>query len=305
MSRYVVMGAGATGRAVAALLVERGVPVRQITRRGTGLEHPLVERVAADARDVDRLVGLVAGAEVLINCAMPPYDRWITDAPPLAAALLTAAERTGARYVMLGNLYGYGHVDGPITEDLPMAPVSAKGRVRARMWLDALAAYEAGRVEVTEVRAAAFLGEGVLSTFTLSIAPQVLAGEVACYPGRLDVPQSWSHVGDVASTLVAAAQDTRSWGRAWHVPATNILVRELTERFAKLTTSPDPRLERLDRDALLTLAERNPLFGELVEMLYATENPHVLDSTDTERALGVTATALDEVLLATARGLAR
>ncbi|MFJ9442140.1 hypothetical protein ACIRRH_09725 [Kitasatospora sp. NPDC101235] len=155
------------------------------------------------------------------------------------------------------------------------------------------------------MRAAGFLGEGVMSPFTLSIAPQVLAGEVASYPGRLDVPQSWSYVGDVASTLVAAAHDARSWGRAWHVPAANIPARELAERFAKLTASPDPRLERLDRDALLTLAERNPVFGELIEMLYATENPHVLDSTDTQHTLGVTPTTLDEALLATARGLAR
>ncbi|MER7755360.1 NAD-dependent epimerase/dehydratase family protein [Kitasatospora sp. NPDC097643] len=304
MSRYVVMGAGSTGLAVAAQLAEEGVPVRQITRSGTGLDHPLVERVAADALDVERLTGLVRGAEALINCAMPPYHRWITDVPPLAAALLTAAERTGTGYVMLGNLYGYGHVETPLIEDLPMAPVAAKGEVRARMWLDALAAHEQGRVNVTEVRAASFLGEGTVGTFSLFIAPQVLAGRPAAYPGRLDVPQSWSYVGDVAATLVAAARDPRSWGRAWHAPATaNLPARELTERFAELTGSPAPQLSRLDRAALLDLAQGEPIYGELVEMLYATENPHVLDSTGTERALGLTPTGLDEALLATARGL--
>jgi nucleoside-diphosphate-sugar epimerase len=128
---------------------------------------------------------------------------------------------------------------------------------------------------------------------------------VATYPGRLDVAQCWSYVGDVAATLVAAARDPRSWGRAWHAPATaNIPVRELAEGFAKLTGAPDPRLERLDGSALRALAEQNPLFGELIEMLYATENPHILDSTETERALGITPTGLDEALLATARGLA-
>ncbi|WP_042447700.1 NAD-dependent epimerase/dehydratase family protein [Streptacidiphilus jiangxiensis] len=299
------MGAGATGLAVAERLVREGSQVRQITRRGAGLQHPLVERVAADARDAERLAGLLEGAETVINCAMPPYDRWITDAPPLAAALLSAVERAGIGYVMLGNLYAYGHVDGPFTEGLPIAPVSAKGRVRAQMWLDALAAFEAGRANVTEVRAAAFLGAGAVSTFTLSIAPQVLAGEVAKYAGRLDVPQSWSFVGDVAETLVAAARDGRSWGRAWHVPAAVIPVQELTERFAELTGAPAPRLERLDQDALRALSKQNPVFGELVEMLYATENPHILDSTETERMLGVRPTALDEALLATARGLAQ
>jgi nucleoside-diphosphate-sugar epimerase len=301
---YVVLGAGVIGRATALLLAEQGVPVRQITRSGGGAEHPLIQRVAADVGDTDRFTGLLAGADVLINCAIPAYERWVEEVPPFAAALLAAVERTGVRYVMLGNLYGYGHVHGPITEGLPMVPVSAKGQVRARMWLDALAAYQAGRVRVTEVRAAAFLGAGAVSTFTLGIAAQVLAGEVAVYPGRLDVLQCWSDVTDVARTLIAASRDDRSWGRAWHAPATaNIEVRELTDRYAKLTGSPEPRLERLDRAALSALAADQPLYHALIEMLYATENPHVLDSTETEHTLCLTPTTLDDSLRSTASGL--
>ncbi|MEU3459538.1 NAD-dependent epimerase/dehydratase family protein [Streptomyces sp. NPDC006733] len=305
MSRHVVVGAGAPGRAAALLLAEQGVPVRQITRSGGGPEHPLIERVAADVCDTERLIALTADADVLINCAIPAYDRWAAEVPAFAAALLAAAERSGARYVMLGNLYGYGDVQGPITEDLPMAPVSVKGRVRARMWLDALAAHDAGRVRVTEVRAGAFLGAGAVSPFTLGIAAQVLAGEVATYPGRLDVAHPVADVGDVARTLVAAARDDRSWGRAWHVPAvTHLPVGALTERYAKVNGAPAPRLRRLDRAALTELAVGVPIYGELVEMLYATEHPHLLDSTETERVLGVHPGDLDEVLLATARGRA-
>jgi len=302
--QYVVLGAGVLGRATALLLARQGVPVRQISRGGSGAEHPLIERVAGDVGDTERFAGLVAGAEVLVNCAIPAYDRWATDVPPFAAALLAAVERTGVRYVMLGNLYGYGHVEGPISEGLPMAPVSDKGRVRARMWLDALAAHRAGRASVTEVRAGAFLGPGAVSIFTLGIAPQVLVGEIATYPGRLDVAHAWSDVGDVARTLVAASRDDRSWGRAWHAPAVaNITAADLTARFAELTGAPEPRLERLDRAALALLAADQPFFGALVEQLYATEHPHLLDSAETERALGVTARPLDDVLLATARAL--
>jgi hypothetical protein len=76
----------------------------------------------------------------------------------LAASLLAAAEQTGADYVMVGNAYGYGPVDGPMTEDLPLAATTSKGRVRARMWLDAKAAHGAGRVRAAEVRAHDFLG---------------------------------------------------------------------------------------------------------------------------------------------------
>jgi hypothetical protein len=64
---------------------------------------------------------------------------------------------TGAGYVMLGNLYGYGPVDGPLTEDLPLAATGPKGRTRARMREDAIAAHRAGRVRATEVRASQFM----------------------------------------------------------------------------------------------------------------------------------------------------
>ncbi|MGC1212288.1 MAG: FAD-dependent monooxygenase, partial [Micromonospora sp.] len=54
MALHVIVGAGPVGTATARLLAERGERVRVVTRRGTGPEHPAVERVAADAADADR-----------------------------------------------------------------------------------------------------------------------------------------------------------------------------------------------------------------------------------------------------------
>ena len=51
MSQHVIVGAGPVGTATALLLAERGEKVRLVTRRGTGPEHPSIERVAADATD--------------------------------------------------------------------------------------------------------------------------------------------------------------------------------------------------------------------------------------------------------------
>jgi nucleoside-diphosphate-sugar epimerase len=306
MSFVVVTGAGAAGLPTARQLAESGERVRQITRSGRGADHPLVERVAADITDTDRLTELVDGARVVVNCAIPAYDRWAVDVPPMARSLLTAVERTGAGYVMLGNTYGYGPVDGPMTEDLPMAAKTVKGRVRARMWLDALASHEAGRARVTEVRAGGFLGgPGLAGPFAAFVLGPALAGQVASYPGDLDAPHSWSYTEDIARTLVAASLNDRAWGRAWHVPAASSLsVRALSERVAELAGMPTPELRRIDRDALLTLARQQPLFGELVELLYSNENPHLIDSTQTEAVLGVRPTPLDTVLRATLAGAA-
>ncbi|MFI9251210.1 NAD-dependent epimerase/dehydratase family protein [Streptomyces sp. NPDC053069] len=297
MSLHVIVGAGATGSATARLLADAGEQVRLVTRRGSGPAHERIERIAADATDAVGLIELTTGAVTLFNCAMPTYDRWPSEFPPLAAALLSAAERTGADYVMLGNTYGYGPVDGRVTEDLPLAPTSVKGRVRARMWHDARAAHEAGRVRVTEVRANDYLGAGAYSPFTLMVGAQVLAGSPVSYPGDLDAPHSWTYTTDAARTLVAAARHEESWGRAWHVPSTSQApVRELAARLASAAAAPAPRLGRMTTAELEEIGRTNSVMAEFPEMLYLYDRPNILDASFTAAVLDIAPTPIDVVL---------
>lgn len=297
MPFHVVVGAGATGSATARLLAAAGTEVRIITRRGTGPAHDLIERVAADAADAGRLVELIEGATTLYNCAMPPYHRWPAEFPPLAGAVLAAVQRVGADYVMLGNTYGYGPVDGLTTENLPLVPISVKGRVRAKMWQEALAAHEAGRVRVTEIRASDFLGAGAYSPFTLMVGTQVLSGTAASYPGDIDAEHSWTYTGDAARTLIAAAHNDGSWGHAWHVPSTSDLpVRDLAIRLATAANAPTPQLNPMTRAALEEIGRTDPVMAEFPEMLYLYDRPAVLDASMTMKTLGVTPTPIDDVL---------
>jgi nucleoside-diphosphate-sugar epimerase len=194
-----VIGAGVIGSRVAGMLAERGDRVSVISRRGSGpAEFPGVTRVAADAADAGAMARLAEGAVVVYNCVNPPYHRWPADWPPIAASVLAAAERSGAVLVTLSNLYGYGpRVPGgyneahPITEATPLAATGRKGRVRARVWQDALAAHRAGRVRVAEVRAADFVGPGAQSAMGERIvrhvrqgAAQPASGHQRLRPGR-------------------------------------------------------------------------------------------------------------------------
>lgn len=306
MSLHVVAGAGSTGSRTALLLAAAGERVRLISRRGHGPVHPLIERVAGDTTDADGLTASAEGARTLINTTWPAYDRWPTDFPPIAAGVLTAAERTGADYVSLSNTYGYGQVDGPMTENLPMRPIAVKGAVRARMWLDALAAHEAGRVRVTEVRAAGYLGRDAGSVFNFLVTPKVIAGQPFSYPGDPDVPKSWSYIDDVALTLATVARDDRSWGRAWHVPSTVMSLREMVVRLARVAGAPEPGLVPMSPEELAWAGATDPITAELIEMRYSLDHPDVLDSTLTERTFGLAPTPIDAALADTARfGAAR
>src|SRR5262245_7778511 len=155
MALHVIVGKGPIGMTTAGLLADQGHEVRVVSRSAVPASGPsvrvpadqsdgLVRHVVLDAADKEALTAVTRGAAALYNCANPPYHRWPVEWPPLASAMLDTAEETGAVLVIMGNLYGYGPVDRPMTEDLPLAATGSKGRVRARMWLDALARHEAG-----------------------------------------------------------------------------------------------------------------------------------------------------------------
>src|SRR4051795_68848 len=148
MGLHVIVGKGPVGSTTAEELVRRGHEVRVLSRSG-GLSTDAVEHRQVDATDADALTAATRGAAALYNAVNPAYHRWPVDWPPVAAALLATAERTGAVLVTMSNLYGYGRPTGPMTPQSPMAATDVKGAVRIGMWTDALAAHEAGRVRVT------------------------------------------------------------------------------------------------------------------------------------------------------------
>jgi nucleoside-diphosphate-sugar epimerase len=304
MTFHVVVGAGPAGTATALQLAESGDDVRVVTRRGTGPAHARIELVAADASIAGTLTAQAEGAATLINCAMPAYNRWPEETPALSDALLAAAERTGAGYINLSNTYGYGPVDGLQPDDLPMRPTTIKGRVRARMYLDGLAAHEAGRLRFAEVRPGDYLGVGALAMFNLLIGPQVIAGDEVVFPADLDAARSWSYTGDVASTLVAVARSEQSWGRAWHTPQTSEMsIREITTRFAAVAGVPEPAIREMTPLELHTAAVADPVMAESTEMQYLYLRPSVMDWTRTAATFDLKPTPLDDVLRETAAAL--
>jgi nucleoside-diphosphate-sugar epimerase len=295
VSLHVIVGAGPVGSGAAKLLVERGERVRMISRRGTGPDHPSIERVAADAANGDRLSELAAGAAALYNCANPLYHRWLVDWPPLAQALLTAAERSGAVLAVAGNLYGYGPVDGPITDGTPLAATHPKLRIRADMWREALARHEAGRIRVTEVRSSDYIEANSILGFVL--AKPILQGKRAYVPGALDVPHTWTTISDAARTLVTAATDPRAWGRAWLTPShPPLTIRELATRFATVAGAPAPKLSVLPYPVLWTAGLFVPLIRELRATRYQFIHPFVVNATSTEKTFGLAPGDFDAAL---------
>ncbi|GAA2710304.1 MULTISPECIES: NAD-dependent epimerase/dehydratase family protein [Streptomyces] len=298
MAEHAVIGAGATGIATARQLADSGERVRLVTRSGSGPEHPGIERIALDAGRTDELAETLAGATTVFNAAMTAYHTWPETMPPLFASILSATERVGADYVMLGNHYGYQQTTGPVTERTPMAPHTRKGRVRAELWRQAKNAHDEGRLRATEVRAGQYLGPGAVSAFTLLVAPRVRDGELALVHGNPDAAHSFSYTEDVAAALVAVSGDDRAWGRAWHAPVITTTLRQAATELAELNGAPEPRLEPLTERDMTLLSFTDPLWREFAEMSYMSERPFLVDDSDIRDAFGLKPSTLHEALAA-------
>ena len=295
---HVVIGSGPIGSTVARLLAERGERVRIVTRSGSGPGHPLIERAAADASDARRLTELSTDAEVLYNCANPKYTEWADKWFPMNNAMIAAAKASGAIYAITGNLYGYGPQPGGLmTEDSPLAATGRKGRIRIRMWRDALAS----GVRTIEARGSDYLGTGAVGVFSAVLLPAMKAGRTALVPGDPDAPHTFTYTGDMARALVELAHDERALGKAWHVPsAPAVSIRELADRYTDLTGRPRLKIRKLPRFVMRTAGLAVPMAREMAEMDYQFYAPFVLDSSLTERTFGLTATSLDVPLRETA-----
>jgi glycine/D-amino acid oxidase-like deaminating enzyme len=139
MAKHVIVGAGPVGTGTALALAERGDEVVVVTRSGSGPNHAGVRLKRADAADVAEMTAVTAGAWSIVNCANPPYHRWVEDWPPIHRSLMQAAEQSGAVLAMIDNLYAFGPATPmPMRENTPMRATGAKGGMRAMMAQDLL-----------------------------------------------------------------------------------------------------------------------------------------------------------------------
>jgi nucleoside-diphosphate-sugar epimerase len=242
---HVIFGTGQVGLTLAARLAGSGIAVRTVSRR-----RPARLAAGIDWRSADA-----------------------TDPEAAADAAKGATEHAKALLVTLENVYGYGPIGGaPMTEDLPLAATTSKGRTRAAMTAELLAAAGAGRVRIAIARASDFFGPGVTET-TLGqrVFGNAVAGKRADFIGNPDLGHTYSYVPDIAAGLVTLG---------------TVLDLVAAEVGHPVDVRDVPKL------ALRALGLVKPLMRELAEMSYEFEQPFVLDTSKYTSMFGAAGTPL-------------
>jgi nucleoside-diphosphate-sugar epimerase len=301
---HVVFGAtGGIGGALTQELVRQGRRVRAVSRHEA--EVAGAEGATADAQSPEETAAAAEGAAVVHHCINPGYTQWPQLLPPVTRSILGAAEAAGAKLVYADNLYAYGPVGGPLREDLPDAATGRKGRTRAEVARELLAAHHAGRARVTIARASDYYGPGGLSSIAGETAfGRTVGGGRPVWTGRLDQPHSFQYLPDLARALIALADSDEADGGVWHVPAGEPLTAQQFFDLAFAAAGrPTPARVQAVSPALLAVAGLfSPLLRELRETTYQVRKPFVVDASKFERAFpGFTPTPHPEAIEQTVR----
>lgn len=298
---HVVFGAGPIGQAVVDELLARGKTVRVVNRSGKTSVPAGVEIAAGDATDPAATRHLCQGAAVVYNCTNPPYTHWPEMFPPLQAGIMAGAAAVDAKLVAMDNLYMYGPTNGrPLTEDMPSNATTRKGRVRAQMATDLLAAHQAGQVRVAIGRASDYFGpRGLNSAAGERVFYPALSGKAAQIMGNADMPHTFSYIPDIGRALVMLGEHDAALGQVWHLPnPPTVTTRQFLAMIYAETGHP-LKIQAMPKPLLKVLKLFNPMLRELDEMLYEFEEPFIVDHSKFTAAFGLEPTPWPDAIRAT------
>lgn len=285
---HVVFGAtGGAGGAVVRELAAGGRRVRAISRRPIIGLPASVEQVCADAADPVQARSACGDAAVVFHCAQPAYEKWASEFPALTDSIAHAAASAQATLILADNLYSYGPVDVPMTEEMPAAATTKKGRIRAFMADRLLAAHRSGTMQVVIGRSSDYYGPGgTNSAVGDTLFGAAVRGARARWLGRLDAPHSLSYLPDVARNLITLSTQPAALGEIWHLPAPPPMTGHA---FVALIESAMGRHVRVSATSAFTLRIAG-LFDararESREMLYQWDRPFVLDASKFQQVFG-------------------
>lgn len=215
--KIAILGAtGPTGRALAAELRYRGVPVRAVARRMEGLNATYpeaeTEKAAADALDPDSLKTAIEGCDCVVDCIGLPADQ-MTDHPKTARNIAAAVAGTGVRCLQVSSYWCYIPIVAlPVSESHPRTGGPPWVRLR-REPEDILREAGAAIVHLPD-----FFGPHVhTSTLQLPLR-EAVAGKPMNWIGGTEVERDYIYVPDAMRIVADLMTREGAYGEDWVVP---------------------------------------------------------------------------------------
>ena len=177
--------------------------------------------LSADLMDASQTSAAIAGSEVVYLTAGLPMDtkRWVNQWPLIMRNVIEGCREHSSKLVFFDNTYMYPQTSEPQTEQTRFEPNGAKGRVRAQIANQLLAAMQAGEIEALICRAPEFYGPGKTQSITnATIVSPLRAGKPARVFIADDTLRTLIYTPDASRAMALLGNTDDAFNQTWHLP---------------------------------------------------------------------------------------
>ncbi|SDS43022.1 Nucleoside-diphosphate-sugar epimerase [Mucilaginibacter mallensis] len=283
-----ILGAGgAVANALTHELLNNNQTIRLVSRKPIQQAGKNITWQKADLLNYNEVLEATKGSTVIYLTAGLVYDKniWQQQWPVIMQNVINAAKATGARLIFFDNIYMYGLVNGPITEDTPYNPCSAKGEVRAKIATTLMDEVKAGNVNASIARGADFYGtENMNSFLDMMVIDKFAKKQRAQWMGDVNKLHNFSFIPDMGKAVYLLGQKPESDNQIWHMPtAAPLPGKQFIEMIAE-TYSVDPKYFAIKKFMLQLFGLFDPLVKGTVEMYYQYNHDYNFNSAKFEKA---------------------
>lgn len=286
--KQVILGSGGSiGTLLAKELARFKTDIRLVARNPQPVNDS-DEILKANLLDPQQVLEAVDGCAVAYLTVGLPYKTsiWEQQWPLIMSNVIEACKQHKCKLVFFDNVYMYDPAQiSLMTEETPVAPTSAKGKVRAQIAQMLMDEVKAGELLALIARSADFYGPGKINgLLNETVLKNFAKGKKANWLGRVDVKHAFTYVPDAAKATAMLGNVKDVWGQVWHLPtADNPLTGlEWMENIAA-EMGAKCRYNVSGKGLLKVMGWFMPFLSELPEMLYQYDRDYVFDSSKFER----------------------
>lgn len=297
---HTILGAGgAVANALTRELMNTNETIRLVSRKPVKITGKNITWQKADLLNYDEVLAVAQGSTVIYLVAGLVYDKdiWKAQWPVVMQNVINATKATGARLIFFDNVYMYGLVNGPMKENTPYHPNSAKGETRAGIATMLMDEVKAGNIRASIARAPDFYGTDSLNSFVdMMVLTKYAAKQTAQWIGDPEKKHNFIYIPDAGKAMFLLGQNPDSDNQVWHLPTAPAITGKQFIDIAARVYQVKPKFMRISKFMLWLIGLFQKVVMGTVEMYYQYNHDYIFDSSKFEKAFNFKPTSYEDGL---------
>lgn len=295
---HTILGAGGpVANALTQELSNHNETIKLVSRRPIKTTSNNISWQKADLLNYNEVLEASKGSTVIYLCAGIIYDAeiWQQQWPVIMQNVINATKAVNARLIFFDNIYMYGLVDGPITEETPYKPISEKGKVRAKIADLLTAEIKAGNIQASILRAPDFYGtDSQNSFFDMMLLDKYAKKETAQWMGDPKKIHNFIYIPDAGKAMYLLGQNPQTDNQIWHAPTASPLTGTQFINLAANIYHVKPKFFRIYKPMLWLFGLFKKVVAGTVEMYYQYDHDYDFNSAKFEKAFNFKPTSYED-----------